>query len=98
MTLHTQIQTILFSFCFGILFSLFLTINYKFLYESKKITKILFSCLIVILALLFYFYGLLKINYGVIHIYGILSIIVGFILESCIGIKIRKLFYKKKKK
>lgn len=98
MTLNIQIQTILFSFCFGIIFSLFLTINYKFLYESKKIIKIFFSFLIVILSLLFYFYGLLKINYGIIHPYGIISIIIGFIIESYFGGKIRTLFYKKKKK
>lgn len=97
MNLNIQITTIIFSFLFGIFFSICLNVNYKLIYESKKIIKIIFTLVLIIFEILLYFLILLKINYGIIHIYGILSIILGFILENYLN-KLFIKFYKKIKR
>jgi len=82
MDIKLQIVTLLVSFFYGIFFSFFLSLNYKFIYNDKKIVKIIMSFLIVIISVLLYFIILRKINYGIFHIYEILSIIMGFIIEN----------------
>lgn len=94
MSLHSQILVIITSFFFGIFFEIFQFINYKLIYNKRKILKILFTFLLVFVQSLFYFYLLIQINNGIIHLYGILSVIVGILL--CYFLK--NLFYKKYKK
>lgn len=84
-------------FFFGIFFEMLNIINYKIIYNHKKIIKILFTFLIIFIQSLLYFYLLLKINNGIIHIYGIFSILVGMISFYYLQ-KIIKKFYKDKKK
>lgn len=81
MNIKTQLITILISFLFGIFFSLQLSINYKFIYSNKKIYKIIFTFLIVLVNTLLYFILLKKFNNGILHVYGIICIIIGFIVE-----------------
>ncbi len=98
MTLKLQIISLLVSFIFGIFFSFLLNINYKIIYNEKKIKKIIGTFLFVIFNSLFYFYILLKINNGIVHIYCIFSIILGYILENfVIDKKIKKIAYKLKR-
>ena len=78
MNIKLQITTLLFSFLYGIFFSFFLSLNYKFIYSDKKILKTIISFLLL------YFIILKKINYGVFHVYEILMIILGFVLENLI--------------
>ena len=80
MTLETQIKLILFSFCFGIFFHIFLTINYKFIYSCNRIVRIISSFLFVLLNVLLYFILLNKINNGIFHIYSLLIILLTYIL------------------
>lgn len=81
MSLILQIKTIIVSILFGIYFSFFLSINYKIIYHKKEIIKIFFTPILVLLNALLYFYLIQKINNGIFHIYEILCIIVGCILE-----------------
>ena len=94
MDIKIQITTLLVSFLYGIFFSLFLSLNYKFIYSNKKIIKTTISFLIVIVSVLLYFIILKKINYGIFHIYEILSIIFGFIIENWLSGIIAKRFKK----
>lgn len=94
MTLDIQLKILLISFLFGIYFSLFININYKMIYEVKKIWKILFTFITIFINIVIYFIMLMKINNGIIHIYGILMIVLGVYLEHLIQKAIEK--YKKK--
>lgn len=90
MDIKLQIITLVVSFFYGIFFSFFLGLNYKFLYGDKKIFKTIISFLIIILSVLLYFIILRKINYGVFHIYEIFALILGFIIENWINSVIDK--------
>lgn len=76
-----QLITIFISFTFGILFSIQLDYNHRYLNCEKKIYKIIFTFMFILANTLFYFILLKKFNNGILHPYGILSIIVGIIVE-----------------
>lgn len=90
MTLSIQIYSLLFSFFFGVLFSFALKINYHFIYHSNLIIQILFTLAFVLLLTILYFIGLEKINYGILHSYYFIMIILGFLLEHTIEKIIKK--------
>lgn len=94
MDIKTQITTLVVSFSYGIFFSFFLSLNYKFIYSDKKIIKTIVSFLVVLVNVLLYFIILKKINYGIFHIYEILALIVGFIIENWLGSILAKIFKK----
>ena len=83
--LNTQIYTIIFSFLFGIFFFLLINLNYKFIYSKNKFIKIFSTILIIILSVIIYFIGIMKISYGVFHIYSIFCILTSYILLSYLG-------------
>lgn len=83
-SLKIQVYTILFSFLYGVFFSLLIDLNYKFIHSKKKITKYLSSILIIIISVIIYFIGIMKISYGVFHFYSVLCILMGYILTSLI--------------
>lgn len=88
MTLKVQIISLIVSLLYGIFFSFLLNLNYKIIYNNKKIIQIISSFLFIIFNSLLYFYILLKINNGIVHIYLILSLIIGYISEHFIHNKI----------
>ena len=94
MSLIVQIKLIIFSFFFGIVFSLFISLNYKLIYNNNPIVKAISSLLCIIIATLTYFIMLEKINDGILHIYSLLVVIIGFIIESTITRKIVGIFKK----
>ena len=94
MKLNIQISLIFFSLIFGFLFSLFFNIGYKWLHHPKKIINLLSNILFILISLIIYFNGLQIICNGIFHIYSLLLIIIGFIVENIIG----KLIEKKIKK
>lgn len=98
MSLDLQIKTIIFSFLFGIYLSIILDINYKFLYHDKKSIRFLSTFILIIGNVLLYFLILQKINQGVLHLYGILLIIIGYLLEHFLHHKILSIIAKDKKK
>lgn len=78
-SLDIQIISLLFSFFFGFLFSLFLTINRTIIYNKIKVIKFAGSFLIVFISFTFYFYFLQIIDNSFFHIYHLFMIIFGFI-------------------
>ena len=84
MKLNIQIDLIIFSLIYGLIFSLFLDLNYKFLHHKNIIIKYLTTIICTALGVITYFYGIQKICYGILHIYSIILIIVGFIIENLI--------------
>jgi len=88
MILRIQILSLLYSFFYGIVFYFLLEVNHKFLYEGKIVYRIIISFLFIILMSLLYFFGLVKINNGIIHLYFYLSLFTGYLLSFVIYRKI----------
>ncbi len=82
MTLEIQIKTLIFSFIFGLFFSLLLNLNHKIIYNNKKIIKLIGTALVVFSAVLIYFIVLLNINNATFHPYELIVIVLGFCLEN----------------
>ena len=82
MNLDIQIYSFLVSFIFGIVFYYLLDFFNKLICKLKIYLKIIFSFLFIITMTLLYFIIILYVNDGVIHIYFLLSILVGYILVS----------------
>ncbi len=80
MVLTIQIYSLIFSFFFGVFFYFLLEVNYKFLYNDKIIIKTINTFLFLLFNTILYFIGLIKINNGIIHIYFLLAILLGFLL------------------
>lgn len=91
MTLDVQIISLVFSYSFGIFFSLFLNLNHKIIFNSHKFIKILGTSLVVLISNLTYFIILMKINNAIFHPYELLMIILGFYSEN----KVKQLSKKK---
>ncbi len=92
MVLKTQIISLFFSFLYGIFFYILVSINHKYLFNSKIIFKIITSFLLVISNVFLYFIILRIINNGVVHIYFIFCIILG----NYVCKMLYKLFVKKR--
>lgn len=93
MILKVQIYSFLYSFFYGIFVFILLEVNYKLLYTGKVIYKIIVSFLFVMFISLLYFYGLVRINNGIIHIYFLMMLFTGYMLSFVIY---RKICCKKK--
>lgn len=97
MDIIVQVKTILFSIAFGIVFSIALRFNYKYIIGNRKILSFILTLLFVFVFTLLYFIILRYINYGIFNYYEIISIVIGFIFESVVEKKLKKwytLFYK----
>lgn len=81
MNLKVQIITLVFSFLYGSFFSFLLTIQYRFIYAKEKWFQYCFTILFVLVMTFLYFLILRKINYGILHPYAFLSMIVGYSIE-----------------
>ena len=92
MVLSVQIISLLVSFCYGMFFYLTLELNSRFIYSSNLFVKIVYSLIFVIFHTLLYFFILMYINNGYVHIYFILCIIFGYLMCKVVS----KRFVKKK--
>ena len=81
MNIDIQIKTILFSFIFGIVFSICLDFNYKYIVGKRKVLSPVLTFLFVFVFTLIYFILLRYINYGIFHVYEIFFIFCGFLFE-----------------
>lgn len=82
MNLNTQIKLIIFSFVFGICFNILLNISQRLIYSNNKFVKISTSFLLITLCTIIYIICLYKINYGIVHIYSYIIIILGYLLSK----------------
>ena len=92
MPLSIQIYSFIVSFLYGIFFEILLSLNARFIYSSNLFIKIISSILFIIFNTLLYFFLIYKINYGVLHIYFLMSILLGYILMCKVRKKIIKFF------
>ena len=79
MILSTQISTLFFSFLYGMFFEVTLACSVKIIYHTSHIVQYIGTFLFVIFHVLFYFMILQRINYGVVHIYSIFCLVLGYI-------------------
>ncbi len=80
MSLKVQILSLIVSFLYGVFFTITVKFIYQKIINNKKIVNIILSFMFALFHALFYFWILLKINNGIIHIYCILSLLMGFIV------------------
>lgn len=90
--LNIQLKSIIFSYLYGCFFSFLLNFNYKFIYYSKGIFKILINVIFVVDNVFLYFIILRYINYGIIHFYFVISLVLGFFSVNKVISKMQKSF------
>ena len=88
MILKLQIYSLIFSFVFGIVFFFALELFRDFIYNKKIIFRIINSIIISLVNALIYFGILRKINYGIIHYYFFLMILLGYCISKYIYVKV----------
>lgn len=90
--LDIQIKSIIFSFIYGAFFSFLLNLNYKFIYYSKGILKVLINIFFILDNVLLYFIILRFINNGIVHFYFLLSLFFGYLCVNKVVSNVRKIF------
>ena len=98
MNLKIQIFSLFFSFIYGVFFSFFTNFNYKYIFHTRKIFRIVFTIIFVVSMSFLYFIIINVINNGVIHLYFLLLILFGFYVTFPLGKKVRTVSFIKKKK
>ena len=93
-----QIISFICSFLFGIFFYLTSFINYKLIYKYSTFLKYFITLIYILDISLLYLLIMYKVNYGIVHIYFILILFLGFWLSSIYFKKIKKICKIKKKK
>lgn len=79
MNLVVQIYSFIYSFLFGIIFYFLLELFNKISFKIKNIVKGPLSFVFIFFISSLYFLGLLFINNGVVHMYFLLTILVGYV-------------------
>ena len=79
MNLKSQIITLLISFIFGVIFSVLVNLNYKYLFHHNKKVKILVTITFVLNMALIFFLIMQSINNGIIHYYFYIMLSIGFL-------------------
>ncbi len=97
MNLEIQIQSLISSFVYGLYLSLIYNIFYKYLYNKNIIINLISNLLFTIINVSSYFFILILINKGTIHIYFLISLISGFLIGNKSTKKIRIKVVDKKK-
>lgn len=90
MDLQEQLLSLIFSFSYGIIISYIFNLTYNFINYNDKKYKTLINLLLFINIFLIYFILLKQINDGIIHVYFILVLILGFVLFYKKSIMLRK--------
>lgn len=97
-----QILSLLYSFSYGIFFYFFSLFNDKFMTKNKIYNVLILLCFIILNSLI-YITGLYKINFGVVHIYFLIMIFLGYyfayIIKKIVSNNVKSWkFFKKSKK
>lgn len=91
MKLEIQLQSLVMSFLFGMFFSLIFNVFYKVIFKIKKYLRLIIAILFLLINTTLYFWLLVLINDGVVHVYFLISILLGFLVGNR---KTKKLRYK----
>ena len=90
MVLILQIYSIVYSFCYGIFLFFLLEINYRLIYNENIVIKFIFTFFFAVFNTLLYFIGLKRINNGIVHMYFLFIILLGYILSFLLFNKFKK--------
>ena len=82
MNSYVQLIVIVFSFCYGFLLYYLNNIQKKILLHRTLFNKVLIMFLYCNIMSLLYVFILIKINSGILHIYFIMSLIIGYLIAS----------------
>ena len=82
MSLIIQIQSIAYTFIFGIFFSFLFNALYKILFTRSFFLNLITNTIFLFITSTLYFYFLLRVNFGVIHIYLLLVFVASFFLYN----------------
>jgi len=88
MILKLQLYSLIGSFGFGIFVYLTLELMHKLIFNNNIYVKIFFSLVYSLVISLIYFIILLNINNGIIHIYFLLMVIVGYTVANFVYVKL----------
>ena len=99
MNLEIQIQSLIYSFVYGLFFSYLLNLNYRILFMSRRLIQIFANFFFILDNVFLYFILLRYINQGIFHTYFFLLLVLGFIVGNTVTKKIRfkNWFFKRKK-
>lgn len=98
MDYKVQIISFIFSFIFGGFFYLTSVYNYRVINKYSVFFKYLITMVYTLDVALIYILFMYKINYGVIHIYFVIVLFLGFYVTSLYRKKIKKICKIKKNK
>ena len=90
MNLDIQIYSLIVSFLFGGLFSFELICFHNLVYKMFNLWKFFLSFVFVIINAIFYFWLLLIINNGVLHVYFLILIVCGYFIFNYMFTHFRK--------
>lgn len=93
-----QILSFLVSFLFGSFFYLTSVLNFKLIRNFSKVLKYFITMIYVLDISLLYVLLMYKVNSGIIHVYFVLVLFIGFFLTFVYGKKLQKICKIKKKK
>ena len=82
--LNIQIRLLVFSFIFGFMFSFILDSFNVVVKRYSRAFEIVFSFFLISFMSIIYFIGIEKIGSGILHIYSIISIVIGFVVYNMI--------------
>lgn len=82
MDLEIQIQSLISSCIYGMFLSFTYNLFYRFLYTKNKVMLVVNNFMYMIFNLFLYFTMLMIINDGVVHIYFLLMIFIGFLIGN----------------
>ena len=82
MNLEIQLQSLIFSIIFGMFFALMFNLFYRVLFRGKIVFRLITNFIFVIANALLYFLLLKIINNGIIHLYFIIMLFLGFFIGN----------------
>ena len=89
MILDIQIKSIVMSFLYGIFFSLMFNLLYNFLFTKYKILNVFTNLMFSFFMFGLYFLLLYIVNEGIVHLYFLVSMFIGFYFYNKIFVKFR---------
>lgn len=82
MPLEQQIQSIVVSISYGLFFSFLFNLSYAKICKLSKVLKFIISILFLLINTTIYFYFLYLVNNGIIHIYFLMALYIGFVIGN----------------
>lgn len=98
MDINVQIKCFIFSFIYGIIFNIFEKINFEIIKNNNSYIKYLDNCLFMLNFVLIFLIVDIKLNFGIIHPYFIIFIILGYYFTNIMTSFVEKIKVKLQRK